>query len=112
MKRSPIRIGTNCCRYRLVMASIKYIHPDFKEAVSAVSPEIKKEVGYSFDIAARIRSILVKKGLSQAEFARMIGKKEAEISRWMSGTHNFTIRTISVIETVLGETVISVKKPY
>ena len=48
------------------MASIKYIHPDFKEAVSAVSPEIKKEVGYSFDIAARIRSILVKKGLSQA----------------------------------------------
>lgn len=94
------------------MASIKYIHPDFKEAVSAVSPVIKKEVGYAFDIAARIRSILVKKGLSQAEFARMIGKKEAEISRWMSGTHNFTIRTISVIETVLGETVISVKKPY
>ena len=28
----------------------------------------------------------------------------------MSGTHNFTIRTISFIETVLGEDVIVVKK--
>lgn len=93
------------------MATTRYIHPDFKNALDAVSPEIKKEVGYSFDIAARIRSILIKKGLSQADFARLCGKKEAEISRWMSGTHNFTIRTISMIETVLGETVISVRKP-
>ena len=28
----------------------------------------------------------------------------------MSGTHNFTIRTISFIETVLGEDVITVKR--
>ena len=37
-------------------------------------------------------------------------EKEAEISKWMSGTHNFTIRTISFIETVLGEDVITVKR--
>ena len=92
------------------MTAIKYIHPDFTEALSTVKPETRKEVGYAFDIAARIRAILIKKGLSQADLARMCGKKEAEISRWMSGTHNFTIRTISKIETALDEPIISIKK--
>ena len=92
------------------MTAIKYIHPDFKEALSTVKPETRKEVGYAFDIAATIRAILIKKGLSQADFARMCGKKEAEISRWMTGIHNFTIRTISMIETVLDARIISIKK--
>ena len=32
----------------------------------------------------------------------MLGKKEYEISKWMRGTHNFTIETVSSIENVLG----------
>ena len=37
-------------------------------------------------------------------------KKNAEISRWMSGQHNFTLDTIAKIEAVLGEDIIAVKK--
>lgn len=67
---------------------------------------IRKRAGLS----GRIKEILQRKRWSQADFAKAAGKKEAEISKWMSGTHNFTIRTISFIETVLGEDVISIKR--
>ena len=63
-----------------------------------------------FDIANRIEKILERKGWSQADFARAAGKKEAEISKWMSGQHNFTIRTIAKIENVLGDKILHVKQ--
>ena len=39
-----------------------------------------------------------------------MGKKNAEISKWLSGEHNFTIATIAKIECILGEDIISVKQ--
>lgn len=92
------------------MNRIKYIHPDFKEMLGIVPSEVGREIDLSFDIAARIHEVLVRKGWSQADFARNAGKKEAEISKWMSGQHNFTIRTIAFIENVLGEEILSVKR--
>lgn len=38
----------------------------------------------------------------------MLGKKEPEISKWMRGTHNFTIDTISSIENALGVQILQV----
>lgn len=38
----------------------------------------------------------------------MLGKKEPEISKWMRGTHNFTIGTIAAIEAALGEPILRV----
>lgn len=38
----------------------------------------------------------------------MLGKKEAEISKWMRGTHNFTIETLSSIENALGGPILEV----
>lgn len=96
--------------YRGGMNRIKYIHPDFKEMLGIVPSEVGREIDLSFDIAARIHEVLVRKGWSQADFARNAGKKEAEISKWMSGQHNFTIRTIAFIENVLGEEILSVKR--
>ena len=84
-------------------------HPDFKEMLGIIPSEVGREIDLSFDIAARIHEVLVRKGWSQADFARNAGKKEAEISKWMSGQHNFTIRTIAFIENLLGEEILSVK---
>lgn len=67
-----------------------------------VSPEVRRQVDLSFLIVDRIHSILEEKGLKQKDLANMLGKKESEISKWMRGTHNFTIETISSIENVLG----------
>ena len=86
-----------------------YVNPLFKDLLESVPAETRRQAGISFGIAHRIGEILDHKGWSQADFAKAAGKKEAEISKWMSGQHNFTVRTIAFIETVLGEEILSVK---
>ena len=73
-----------------------------------VSPEIRRKVDLSFLIIDRIHSILQERGLKQKDLADMLGKKESEISKWMRGTHNFTIDTISSIENALGQPILRV----
>lgn len=73
-----------------------------------VSPEVKRRVDLSFLIVDRIHGILEERGLKQKDLANMLGKKESEISKWMRGTHNFTLETISSIENVLGISILQV----
>ena len=73
-----------------------------------VSPEVRRSVTLSFLIVDRIHAILEERGLKQKDLANMLGKKESEISKWMRGTHNFTIETISSIENVLGHSILQV----
>ena len=73
-----------------------------------VNPEIRRKVDWSLKIVDRIHEILKEKGLTQQELALRLGKKESEISRWMRGTHNFTIETLTAIEDALGERIIAV----
>ena len=65
----------------------------FNECLANVPNDITIEIDLSFDIA---------------NFAAMIGKKESEISKWLKGTHNFTLRTIAKISAVLEEPIIEV----
>ena len=58
----------------------------------------------------KIEAIRKEQGIRQEEFAKAMGKRDSEISKWLGGGHNFTIATITKIEAVLGEDIISVKK--
>lgn len=73
-----------------------------------VNPEIRESVDLSFQIVDRIHEILVEKGLKQKDLALLLGKKEAEISKWMRGTHNFTIDTLVTIERALQAPILQV----
>lgn len=73
-----------------------------------VSPEVKERVSLSFQIVDRIHEILVERNLRQKDLALMLGKSEAEISKWMRGTHNFTIDTVVAIEEALQAPVLQV----
>ena len=88
----------------------KYINPLLKEMLTQIPAEERRHADISFGIARRIGDILQRKGWSQADFAEAAGEKGAEISKWMSGQQNFTIRTIAFIETVLGEEILQVKQ--
>jgi transcriptional regulator with XRE-family HTH domain len=92
------------------METIYYIDPIFEEEYSKIPEESRRMSSLSFAIAAHLNDILERRGWSKTDFAAAMGKKNAEISKWMSGQHNFTIATIAKIEAVLGEDIISVKK--
>ncbi len=64
-------------------------------------------------IAGKIREILAEKKMSQREFAVKMGKKESEVSRWLSGAQGFTTTTLNKISSVLGVSVLpnEVKSP-
>lgn len=74
-----------------------------------VSSEVRRRVNLSFLIVDRIHNILEEKGLKQKDLANMLEKNESEISKWMRGTHNFTIDTISSIEEALGMPILQVE---
>ena len=81
-----------------------------EERRKSISKDVDISVRQSFDIVDRIHEILAKQGKEQKELARLLGKNESEISKWMSGTHNFTINTLAKIQAVLGESIIQVTK--
>ena len=92
------------------MARTNYKDPILDEILAEIPKGVQKEVDLFFAISIRISEILKRKGWNQADLAKAMGKQEAEISKWLSGSHNFTIATIAKIETVLEEDIISVKK--
>ena len=73
-----------------------------------ISPEMKLQMELSVAIANRIYDILEEKGMSQKDFARLMGKTETEVSRWLSGTHNLTMATICKISAALNADVVKV----
>lgn len=92
------------------MSQATYINPLFKEMLNKIPEESRRESELSYGIARRIHDILDRKRLSQADLAKKTGKTPAEVSRWMSGTQNFTVKTIALIESALGEKLISVNQ--
>ena len=73
----------------------------FHDCLAAIPAEQKAEF-------ERISEILKAKGLTQKDFARLLNKRDSEISKWLTGRHNFTTQTIARIETALGSKLISI----
>lgn len=81
-----------------------------EELRKEITPEIKRQVDMSFRIANNIYAILERREMDQKDLARLMKKNESEISKWLSGTHNFTLRTIACISEALGEDILFEEK--
>ncbi len=62
----------------------------------------------SDSIAARIDAIMREKGISKKQLADMTHKRSSEITKWLGGGHNFTCKTIALIQGALGEDIIHI----
>lgn len=78
----------------------------FEEELAQVPNDVRMELDMSFALADKIDAVLKEKNISQKELAKRMGKTEAEVSRWLGGTHNFTLRTIAKISDALGSKLI------
>ncbi len=57
-------------------------------------------------IADKIDSVLKSKNMTQRDLARLTGKRESEVSKWLTGRHNFTMKTLALISTGLGQPIV------
>ena len=80
----------------------------FEEIRKSASKGIDLYLTRSFDIVDRIHEILSSKNLDQKDLALLLNKRESEISKWMTGTHNFTLKTLIKIEVTLDAPIIKV----
>lgn len=78
----------------------------FDEFVASIPEDVKREVDLAFAINDRIHALLGSSGMTQRELAQKMGKKESEVSKLLSGTHNFTMRTLAKLEAALGGDII------
>lgn len=82
----------------------------FRQCLSAIPQEQRAEFDLSSGIAERLDAILKKKGITQHELACRLGKRDSEVSKWLTGRHNFTTSTIARIEEAIGDKLIQISK--
>ena len=78
-----------------------------KEIEAKVEEKFKKKNRL---LRSRIISIYVNKGYKQKDIARILGKTQPEISKWFSGEHNLTLRSIIMLEVALEAEIIEIEK--
>lgn len=69
---------------------------------------VKAEVDLCFDISDRIDALMRQRGLSKKQFADALGRRPSEITKWLSGQHNFTIATLAMLSTFFGQPIVTV----
>ncbi len=87
---------------------MKDIRNRYREMVARVPQEMKEEINLSFAISNKINALMQERGLSKKEFADQLGKRPSEITRWLSGQHNFTVSTLAMLSAFFGKSIISV----
>lgn len=90
--------------------NIKYYSPILEEATASVTPQEHAAFDLNFSISERIYEIIQSRGMTKRDLARLTGKKESEVSRWFMLGHNFTCKTIALIQLALGEKIVEVAK--
>lgn len=61
------------------------------------------------EIARQIKEAMEAAGLGRKQLADKMGKNPSEITRWLSGKHNFTVDLLSQISEVLGVEIVGVR---
>ena len=62
------------------------------------------------DIVVRVNQLLKSRGYTQKELATKMDKTPSEISKWLNGDHNLTLKSLAKLTAVLGEPIIQVSQ--
>ncbi|WP_251620077.1 helix-turn-helix domain-containing protein [Odoribacter lunatus] len=87
---------------------MKQAKTSLRELLSDITPEERAEARLSFQISNRLDSLMREKGLTKKQLADAIGKRPSEITRWLSGEHNFTVSTLAMLSSFFGQPIITV----
>ncbi len=79
-----------------------YTSKTLERVLSKVSPKEQRRTEQRMLLAAKIADAIDTKGWSRKEFAERLDKHPSEVTKWLSGTHNFTGDTLLDIQEELG----------
>lgn len=85
-------------------------NPLMESLRKGLTKEEQAQIDDSFALADRIAYLLKKHQISQRQLAEKLGKRESEISKWLSGNHNFTQSTLTKISCAIGEPIYNIPK--
>lgn len=88
---------------------MKKARTSLRELLGDITPEERAEARLSFQISNRLDALMHEKGLSKKQLAEAIGKRPSEITRWLSGEHNFTVSTLARLSAFFDQPIITVK---
>lgn len=80
----------------------------YRKMIASVPADIKVEIDLSFAVSDRIYALMHERGLSKKQFADALGRRPSEITKWLSGQHNFTLSTLAMLSTFFGRPIITV----
>lgn len=80
----------------------------YRKMLASVPPDIKAEIDLSFAVSDRIDALMQERGLSKKQFADALGRRPSEITKWLSGQHNFTLSTLAMLSSFFGQPIITV----
>ncbi len=79
-----------------------------QEELSKITPLQRATFRLSDSIAERMEQIMKNKGISKKQLSELTQRRPSEVTKWLSGSHNFTCKTIALISMALGEELVSV----
>ena len=88
---------------------MRTVNISLQEIFDEIPLEKREESRLSFAISDRLYELMREKGLNKKQFAESLGKRPNEITRWLSGEHNFTIATIAMLSDFFGKPIITVE---
>lgn len=87
---------------------MRTIKMSLQEIFNEIPREKREESRLSFAISNRIDTLMRERSLTKKQFADALGKRPNEVTRWLSGEHNFTISTLAMLSTFFGKPIITV----
>ena len=73
----------------------------FNDCVKNIPSDLNGKLEMSLHISDKIDLYLKQNNMNQKDLAQKMNKHPSEISKWMRGTHNFTIYTLYDIAKIL-----------
>lgn len=87
---------------------MKRTSKSLEEILGPIPASVQNEVELSFEISDRIDTLMHERGLTKKQFADALGRRPSEITKWLSGEHNFTIATLAMLSSFFGKPIITV----
>jgi hypothetical protein len=90
--------------------NIKIFSPIIQEAYDNIPPLEWETDAITEGIACRLDAVMKEKGISKKKLAELTHRRPSDVTRWLGGGHNFTCKTIALIQQALGVPLIEIAK--